>query len=86
MSPFNQSGYNISNYFFRFCLLEEILILLAILVIINCLIVVSPYTLSSEWIVITNARVLHNAYKKLITIILSRCSKSGHVLLNLGIF
>ena len=24
--------------------------------------------------------------KKLITIILSRCSKSGHVLLNLGIF
>ena len=24
--------------------------------------------------------------KKLITIILSRCSKSGHVLLNIGIF
>ena len=31
---------------------------------INCLIVVSPYTLSSEWIVITNARVLHNAIIK----------------------
>ena len=29
MSPFKQSGYNISNYFFRFCLLEEFLILLA---------------------------------------------------------
>ena len=27
---------------------------------INCLIVVSPYTLSSDWIVITNARVFHN--------------------------
>ena len=27
---------------------------------INCLIVVSPYTLSSEWIVMTNARVFHN--------------------------
>ena len=34
------------------------------LVIINCLIVVSPYTLSCEWIVITNARVLHNAIIK----------------------
>ena len=33
----------------------------ATLVIINCLIVVSPYTLSSEWIVMTNARVLHSA-------------------------
>ena len=31
---------------------------------INCLIVVSPNTLSSEWIVITNARVLHNAIIK----------------------
>ena len=28
MSPFNQSGYNISNYFLAFCLLEEFLILL----------------------------------------------------------
>ena len=28
MSPINQSGYDISNYFFRFCLLEEFLILL----------------------------------------------------------
>ena len=36
----------------------------AILVIINCLIVVSSYTISSEWIVITNARVLHNAMIK----------------------
>ena len=36
----------------------------AILVIINCLIVVSPYTVSSEWIVITNACVLHNAIIK----------------------
>ena len=35
-----------------------------ILVIINCLIAVSPNTLSSEWIVITNARVLHNAIIK----------------------
>ena len=28
MSPFNQSGYNISNYFLAFCLLEEFYILL----------------------------------------------------------
>ena len=30
-----------------------------ILVIINCLIVLSPYTLSSEWIFMTNASVFH---------------------------
>ena len=28
MSPFNQSGYNFSNYFFRFCVPEEFYILL----------------------------------------------------------
>ena len=28
MSPFNQSGYNISNYFFMDCVLEEFYILL----------------------------------------------------------
>ena len=28
MPPFNQSGYDISNYFLAFCLLEEFLILL----------------------------------------------------------
>ena len=32
----------------------------AILVIINCLIVVSPPSITSEWIVMTNARVFHN--------------------------
>ena len=30
----------------------------------NCLIVISPYTLSSGWIVMTNARVFHNAIIK----------------------
>ena len=28
MPPFKQSGYNFSNYFLAFCLLEEFLILL----------------------------------------------------------
>ena len=35
-----------------------------VIIFINCLIVVSPYTLSSKWIVITNACVLHNAIIK----------------------
>ena len=32
----------------------------AIIVIINCPIVSSPYTYISEWIVMTNARVFNN--------------------------
>ena len=32
----------------------------AIKAIINCSIVLSPHTLTSEWIVMTNARVFHN--------------------------